>query len=682
MQHIRPSAKPVGRSLIFWLLLVFLAILQQPVSAGEENPLDIIDYQPVDDLLFERGNAGVKAAFYSELLPGEMEHRLIRSVEPLMDIFDRKGRHLRSVTLDLPDGRQPRSNVLALDDGRLALVARNSRSLVILDGEGRRLQETPIRGRITPGRRVTEFDAKVYQFATASVYLDFSRKTVAWEIGNRMQRLHYKDLRPRCRVVEAAGRLHLLDPDHRLIVDLQDPATRFTGEVVFASPAGDRWTVDRQREQALRYSPEGELISFFGPSGKQGPFSVDATSLPDGRIAVLDGRDSRIFIYEADGTRRGVFGRSGREPGALLAPRGIVSDADNRLIIRDPSGERATVLSTDGRFIAEWRDIVIGNRPESLRVYVDTEQNIHMLDWDGKRHFTHPARTTLLTELDRLFDSDARYPRSYMTLTADGELLYFDTARNRYERLRGDGRVTGVDVAESLARVYPMEEPEIIQISRLGEHFLLLDADGRLLALNGSDGSTRIIPLKIPVSRLIPGKGKSPQVINRQGTRLLLDPQGRILPGGGKVYRDQLLLAAGNLIFLASDSQVILLTEDGKQRKIVDLDNRPVVTMAVDGDYLYTFYRQGEVLGVMRSRRKDVYREALQYYNHSMFRMAAVRFERMIERDLDGPAVRWHLIRCYRQLQRDDLAEQSASVLTGRWPRSPEAIRLKEGKTR
>lgn len=678
MQLNRPSLIIHGILILIYSVLCLIS----PLAAAIADPLDIIDYQPVDDLLFEIGNSGVKAIFYSDLIPGEMEHRLLRSVEPVMDIFDLKGRHLRSVSLDIPDGRQPRSNALKLPDEKIALVARRSHSLIILDNEGQRLKEIQIRGKITPGRRVTEFDAKVYQFATVSVYLDFARKTVAWETGNRMQRLRYEDLRPHCRVVLTAGRLHLLDPDHRLIVDLQEPSTRFTGEVVFANPAGERWTVDRQREQALRYAPDGELVSFFGPIGKQGPFCIDAAALPDGRIAVLDGRDSRIYIYEPDGTRKAVFGRSGKEPGALLAPRGIIADTDDRLIVRDPAGERATVFSTDGRFIAEWRDIIIGDRPDSLRVYVDTQQNIHLVDWDGKRHFSHPANTNLLTELDRLFDSDARYPRSYMTITADGHLLCFDTARNRYERLRGNGQVQGVDVTESLARVYPVAEPEINQLGRLGEQLLLLDEEGRLLILNRDDGSTRLIPMKIPVSRLIYSEGSTCQIINQQGYRLLLDSRGNILPGGRDVYRDELLAGDGNLFFQATDTKVFLATEDKKQRLLVDLGDRQVLSIVPQLGYLHVYYRRGEVLGVMRCRRKDVYREALQYYNHSMFRMAAVRFERMIERDLDGPAVRWHLIRCYRQLQRDDLAEQSTAILIDRWPESPETVRLKEGNTR
>ena len=136
--------------------------------------------------------------------------------------------------------------------------------------------------------------------------------------------------------------------------------------------------------QVYKFSPDGKLLLTLGkPGGNQPQQPPDPASfyqpndvvvLPNGEILVAEGHSNaegtvnRIVRFSRDGKYLGQFGKRGTGPGDFIQPHALALDAEGRLYVGDRSNNRVQVLTTDGKFIAEWPQF---SRPSGIAIRGD-----------------------------------------------------------------------------------------------------------------------------------------------------------------------------------------------------------------------------------------------------------------------------------------------------------------------
>ncbi|MGH9346143.1 MAG: peptidyl-alpha-hydroxyglycine alpha-amidating lyase family protein [Vicinamibacterales bacterium] len=143
--------------------------------------------------------------------------------------------------------------------------------------------------------------------------------------------------------------------------------------------------------QVYKFSPAGKLLLTLGkPGGNQpgqpaDPASLyqpnDVITLLNGDILVAEGHSNaetvsqRIVRFNRDGKYLGQFGKHGSGPGEFIQPHALALDSQGRLFVGDRSNNRVQILTTDGKFIAEWKQFA---RPSG--VYIDRNDIIYVAD--------------------------------------------------------------------------------------------------------------------------------------------------------------------------------------------------------------------------------------------------------------------------------------------------------------
>ena len=72
--------------------------------------------------------------------------------------------------------------------------------------------------------------------------------------------------------------------------------------------------------------------------------------LPDGTVYVVDTKDSRVKVFDAEGRFLRVFGRQGQGPGEMNRPTGILVTPDKEILVEDILNRRLAIFALDGTF--------------------------------------------------------------------------------------------------------------------------------------------------------------------------------------------------------------------------------------------------------------------------------------------------------------------------------------------
>ncbi len=113
-------------------------------------------------------------------------------------------------------------------------------------------------------------------------------------------------------------------------------------------------------------------------------------AVQDGRIAVVDGGQHRIVVFDTDGEVRTRFGRPGSGPGELAAPVGIGIDPAGRLLVADRGNRRIQIYAPDGEFLRQFavpeRPIDVAASRDGRELYVTTNRKHRLLVYrpDGR----------------------------------------------------------------------------------------------------------------------------------------------------------------------------------------------------------------------------------------------------------------------------------------------------------
>lgn len=142
-----------------------------------------------------------------------------------------------------------------------------------------------------------------------------------------------------------------------------------------AAPDGSIWVADRDRQQILKFTPDGTVLATYGEFGKRGNTitrfnePTDVAFGPNGDIYVSDGyRNSRVVQLTSDLKFVRSWGRKGRAPGQFNIPHSIAVDPDGRVWVADRENRRIQIFTADGQFIQEWR---LPEKPGSLFITPD-----------------------------------------------------------------------------------------------------------------------------------------------------------------------------------------------------------------------------------------------------------------------------------------------------------------------
>jgi DNA-binding beta-propeller fold protein YncE len=129
---------------------------------------------------------------------------------------------------------------------------------------------------------------------------------------------------------------------------------------------GNVWVADITDHVVQKYTPTGVLLLTLGIKGEAGRdqahlnLPTDVAIGPEGDVFVSDGYgNNRIVHFTKDGKFVKEWGSLGVQPGQFSIPHSIAADSKGRLYVADRNNARVQVFDPSGKFLAEWRNLVV-----------------------------------------------------------------------------------------------------------------------------------------------------------------------------------------------------------------------------------------------------------------------------------------------------------------------------------
>lgn len=204
---------------------------------------------------------------------------------------------------------------------------------------------------------------------------------------------------------------------------------------VAVSPNGQRIYVTNtagDREVAV-FDVRGDRVGALAPPGTDPSMRalVYVAVNSQGNVFVTDREQSKLFVFDADGTLRGTFPPS---PPADWHPLGVTIDAEDNVYVTDvtPDKHRVLVFGPDGTLKLEFGKQGHGQGefwfPNA--VAIDAAGRIYVADSNNGRVQIFQSDGSYLTEVGHgLGSSDLQLPRG-LAIDPAGRLYIVDTSRH------------------------------------------------------------------------------------------------------------------------------------------------------------------------------------------------------------------------------------------------------------
>jgi len=216
---------------------------------------------------------------------------------------------------------------------------------------------------------------------------------------------------------------------------------------IFEDVDGNLWVTDARGEgnrghQVHKFSAEGELLMSLGKPGVAGPgedqFDGPSAVLvaPNGDIYVADGHGSegnnRIVKFDSRGELIEIWGTTGAEAGEFRDPHALAMDDAGRLFVADRGNSRIQIFQQDGTHVATWTQF---GRPSGLFIKdgilyaADSESN---RTWSGNWGFRRGIYIGSIKEgfVTAFIPDSVPDPDNASTTAAEGVMV--DAAGNVY----------------------------------------------------------------------------------------------------------------------------------------------------------------------------------------------------------------------------------------------------------
>jgi sugar lactone lactonase YvrE len=141
----------------------------------------------------------------------------------------------------------------------------------------------------------------------------------------------------------------------------------------------------RRGNQVHKFSPEGERLMSLGIAGVEGTgryfFNApnDVLVAPNGDIFIADGHNAstpnRILKYNSEGTFLKEWGSVGAEDGEFRVPHALAMDSQGRLFVADRGNSRIQIFDQEGTHLMTWTQF---GRPSD--VYIDAQDILYAAD--------------------------------------------------------------------------------------------------------------------------------------------------------------------------------------------------------------------------------------------------------------------------------------------------------------
>jgi DNA-binding beta-propeller fold protein YncE len=155
-------------------------------------------------------------------------------------------------------------------------------------------------------------------------------------------------------------------------------------------PDGNVWVADADGRNGkghvvVKFSPTGKVLLTLGRPGMPGdapgyfnrPTGVAIARNGDVFVADGHGGDSNARVVKFSKTGRFItaWGRKGSAQGEFDTPHAIAVDSQERVYVADRANSRIQVFDANGTFLAEWKQF---GRPSG--VYIDAHDTIYVAD--------------------------------------------------------------------------------------------------------------------------------------------------------------------------------------------------------------------------------------------------------------------------------------------------------------
>jgi DNA-binding beta-propeller fold protein YncE len=159
---------------------------------------------------------------------------------------------------------------------------------------------------------------------------------------------------------------------------------------IYVDREGNIWVTDGRGnngkgQQVFKLSPDGKVLLTLGTAGVAGE-SPDTFNQPsdiavgtNGDIFVADGHggnsNARIVKFTKDGKFIKTWGKKGPGPGEFDTPHNLAFDSRGRLFVADRGNSRIQIFDQEGTFLYEWKQF---GRPSGI--YIDKNDMLYAAD--------------------------------------------------------------------------------------------------------------------------------------------------------------------------------------------------------------------------------------------------------------------------------------------------------------